>query len=330
MATLDGTGTNTLLDLAAETGPDGELMKMAMILAQENAILLDALWFQANGTTHHKFVQSLNLPTGSFRMINRGVPVEAAHGTPVTEALAMLDAISQIDCTLVDIAPNPVEFRNNKAIQFVEGMSQTLAKKLIYGNETASPEEITGLAPRLNDAGLTNVVSMGSTSAGGDLTSVYFVHWGENKTYLTYPRGGGGNQLIRHSDDGEQWVDDSETPVGKYKVYQDSFKADIGLAIEDPRCIARLCNIETSGTTDILAVDSKIMGILRRMPNQGANTVMYMNVTTLTQLDVLSYGKASPVTYGPDGDVFGRKVTAFRGHPVRLVEQILDTEALVA
>ena len=263
-------------------------------------------------------------------MINRGVPVEAAHGTPGTEALAMLNAISQIDCKLVDIAPNPVEFRNNKAIQFIEGMSQKLAGKLIYGNEIASPEEITGLAPRLNDLGLTNVVSMGSTSEAGDLTSIYFVHWGENKAYLSYPKGGGGSQLIRHSDDGKQWVDDTQTPVGKYKVYQDSFESDIGLVIEDPRCIARLCNIEVTGATDILAVDSKIMGILRRMPNQGAGTVMYMNVTTLTALDVLSYAKTSPVTYGPDGDVFGRKVTAFRGHPVRLVEQILDTEAEVA
>ncbi len=324
--TWAATAKNTLMDLAAETGPDGDLMKMAMVLEESNEILQDATWFEANGPTFHKFVQSLSLPAGTWRLINRGVPIEAAHGTPATEELGMLESFAHVDKKLVDLAPNPVEFRSNKIMQFLEGMNQTFAASLIYGNNEAAPEQITGLAPRLNDTALSNVTSMGSTSAGGDLSSIYFVQWGEGKTWLAYPRAAE-SLGVSHKDNGELTLEDDDGY--KFRGYEDHFMLDVGLVVEDPRTIARLCNIETAGATNILAIDSKIMGIIRRMPGKGRGAVLYMNETILTQLDVLSYGKTSPITYGPDGDVFGELVTWFRGHPVRLVEQILDTEALV-
>ncbi len=314
------------MDLAAETGPDGDLMKMAMVLAQTNEILLDASWFEANAIDHHKYLQSLSLPTGNWRIINRGVAIEAAHGTPATEELGMLESFARIDKKLVKLAPNPVEFRSNKALMFLEGMNQNFAGTLIYGNNEAAPEQITGLGPRLNDTALANVTSMGSTSAGGDLTSIFMVDWGEGKVWLAYPRAAE-SLGVSHTDNGELTLEDDDGKI--FRGYEDHFQLDVGLVVEDPRCIARLCDIEVSGATNILAIDSKIMGLLNGMPGRGSNATLYCNKTMLTAFDVLSYGKTSPITYGEDGDVFGRPVTYFRKRPLRLVEQILDTEALV-
>ena len=327
MATLDTLTKNTLLDLATETGPDGELMRMAMILAETNEILLDAPWFQANAATYHQILQSLSLPTGNWRMINRGVALEAAHGVKVNEELGMLESFCRTDKKLVDIAPDPMGFRNNKGIQTIEGMNQTFAEALIYGNNVAAPEEITGLAPRLNDTDLTLVTSAGSTATSGDLTSVYIVQWGEGKVYLVYPRDAE-TLGVSHQDNGELTLDDPIDSTKKYRGYEDHYRLDVGLVVEDPRCIARICDIETTGATNILTV-ALLTAALNKMPQRGNGSVIYANPTIFNQLDVLSYAKTSPITYGGDGDVFGRPVTRFRGLPVRLVDQILDTEELV-
>jgi len=69
MALLDASSKLTLLDLAAETGPDGDLLKMAMVLAKTNDILLDAPWIQANGPTSHEILQSISLSSGTWRLI---------------------------------------------------------------------------------------------------------------------------------------------------------------------------------------------------------------------------------------------------------------------
>jgi len=323
MATLNASNKQTLLDLAAEIGPEGDLLKMAMVLAQTNEILLDAPWIQANGPTYHEILQSLSLPTGNWRMINRGVPVEAAHGVKVTEAIGMLESFARTDKKLVDIAPNPTEFRSTKALQFLEGMNQTFAETLIYGNADASPEEITGLVPRLNDTNLTNVISAGSTSTAGDLTSVYVVVWGDGKVYLTYPRDAVGFG-VTHQDNGELTLEDDDGNV--YRGYEDHFQLDVGLVVEDPRCIGRYCNIETSGSTNTFDPDHLIT-ILNKMPSRAAGGAIYCGTTVFTQLDILAKDKTN-VIWGPE-DAFGRPVMYFRGIPVRQVDQILDTEDLV-
>lgn len=326
MALLDATSKLTLLDLAAETGPEGDLLKMAMVLAKTNDILLDAPWIQANGPTSHEILQSISLPTGTWRLINRGVPIEAPHGTKVTEELGMLESYAEIDKKLVDIAPNPVEFRSNKALSTLEGMNQTWGSAMIYGNSTTDPEKITGLAPRLNSTGLTLVKSAGSTSTAGDLTSVYIVMWGETQTYIAYPKDAvmfG----VSHQDLGEVTLQDADG--NQLQGYRDHYRLDVGLCVEDPRSVARYCNIEVTGSTHTFD-PTHIFEIINKMPGRGAGSAMYCNSTIYTQLDKLAYAKVVPITYGGDADVFGRPVMRFRGIPVRQVDAILDTEELVA
>jgi hypothetical protein len=318
MATLTAQSQLTLLELAKRTDPTGNLAVIAEVLARDNEILQDAPWLEANDVFSHKVTQRFKLPTGSWRKLNAGVANEASATREVRETLGMLETYSEVDKDLADAAPNPKQFRSQEAAAFLEGLSQTLASTIIYGNAAVDTEKFTGLAPRM-DALATNV--LGCSGTGADLSSLYIVQWGETRVHLVYPRGSK-NLGVKHTDLGEVTLEDASGY--NFQGYRDHFQVKCGLVVRDERCIARVCNIETSGTSNILD-DDKIVQVLNKMPMRGSGAVIYANATILSQLDVLAKDKTN-VQYGP-ADAFGRPVMYFRGIPVRKVDAILDTES---
>src|SRR5574343_652699 len=197
-------------------------------------------------------------------------------------------------------------------------MSQTLATALIYSPMTGYPEKFNGFATRhaaLTTKGTSavhNVHVCGSTSTTAS-TSVYIIQWGEDKVHLIYPRNAA-NFGIQVIDDGLLTVSDASG--NPYKVYQTHFKINVGLAVRDDRCVQHVCNIKTSGSTNIWSDDVMIRA-LREMPNQGAGAVIYANTTVLSQMDIDAKDKSN-VYYGPP-DIWGRPTMFFRGYPVRQV-----------
>ncbi|MFH1090621.1 MAG: hypothetical protein V1742_03525, partial [Pseudomonadota bacterium] len=167
MTTLDTTAQLTLLELAKRKDPRGNLAVIAEVLAQDNEILKDAPWVEANDTFSHKIVRRLSLPQGSWRKINSGVALESSRTVEVIEAMGMLETYSQVDKDLADASPNPRHFRSLEATAFLEGLSQTLAYTVMHGDTAINPEQFTGLAPRLNDLSQNNIYNAGGT--GSDL-----------------------------------------------------------------------------------------------------------------------------------------------------------------
>ena len=328
MSTLT-TNSLTLVELAKRT-KDGNILKIAEVLNETNAILDDAAWVRGNGETSHTTTKRLSLPTGSWRKINEGVAMESSRTRQIVESLGMLEAYSQVDQALVDLSPDSREFRMSEDMAFVEGMSQTLAVTLMYGSRTQSPEEIDGFAVRyatLTTAGVSSVHNVHDNGGSGeDLTSVWLVQWGPDKVHLFYPRNSESVGLDM-KDDGLITVYDSHSVPRPYKAYQTHFKVYAGLAVRDDRCIQRICNIETTGTTSIFDEDYVIQA-LREMPNGGAGAVMYANKTVLSQMDIAAKDKTN-VRYGPE-DVFGRPTMTFRGIPVRQVDAIHNKETQVS
>ena len=318
MATLTAASQLTLLELAKRTDPKGNLAVIAEVLTRDNEILQDAPWLEANDVFSHKATQRFNLPAGTWRKLNAGVGKEASSTREITETIGMLETYSEVDKALADAAPNPAQFRSQEATAFVEGMSQTLATTMIYGNAATDPEKFTGLAPRL-DALAT--LALGCSGTGDDLSSIYIVQWGETKCHLVYPRGSK-TLGVQHRDLGEATLQDADG--NQFQGYRDHFKVNCGLVVRDERCIARVCNIETSGSSNILDED-KIIQVLNKMPMRGAGAVLYMNATIMTQLDIIAKDKSN-VQYGP-ADAFGKPTMFFRGFPVRKVDAILDTES---
>ena len=326
MATVDAK-LLTLLELAKRSNK-GSILAIAETLNRTNEILTDAVYVPANGQTSHVTTRRLHLPTGSWRKINQGVARESSRTEQVVENIGMLEAISQVDQALVDLAEDSGTFRMTEDLAFVEGMSQTLATALIYGNTAGAPEQIDGLATRFNaltSASTSPVHNVHSADGSGqDLTSLWVVQWGPDKVHLVYPKSSASGGIV-HQDDGLVTVYDSAG--NPYKVYQSHFKVHVGLVVRDARCVQRICNIESGGTSNTFDPDLLIEA-LREMPQGGASAVIYANRTVLAQMDKDAAGKTN-VQYGAN-DPWGRPTMSFRGVQVRQVDAILNTETAVS
>lgn len=324
MANLDTTSQLTLLELAKRKDPKGNLAAIAEVLTETNEILLDAVWSEANDTFSHQVVRRAALPGGAWRQLNAGVALESSQTIKVVEDIGMLEAYSRADIDLVDASPNPRQFRNDEAQAFLEGMSQTLADTLIYGNSGTDPEQFTGLAPRLNTINSQNVWN--ASGGGGDTSSVFIVQWGLNRVHMVYPKGS--SVGLEHMDDGIVTVAESASSTNPYKVYQDHFRLKAGLAVKDTRCIARVANIESTGAANIFDEDLLIK-LLNKMPMAGAGATIYVNDTIKSQMEIKLKDKTN-VNFTTREGLGGVEVLTFRGRPVRMVDAITNAETAVS
>jgi len=319
MATLTANTQLTLLELA-KSEHNGQMLATAEILTRVNDILLDAPWVPANDRFSHVTTQRYSLPTGQWRKFNAGVGHHVTQRKQITDTIGMLEDYGLHDKALVDNAANPAQWRNDENAGVLEGMSQTFATTIIYGNQSTDPEQFTGLAPRLGTLNTTNVLGAGGT--GSDVSSIYVVQWGVDKVHLVYPRG---SMLgLSHRDLGEDTIKDAD--LNEFQAYRDHFQLHVGLVVRNPRCIGRVANMETTGSSNIFDEDLLIK-ILNRMPMKGRGAVLYANPTVMSQIDIAAKDKGN--VWHTITDPFGNEVLSFRGIPIRMVEAITDTETAI-
>lgn len=321
MTTINASNALTLIELAKRRDPDGAMAVIAEVLARDNEVIKDAVWVEGNQATSHRITRRLSLPSGSWRRINSGVAKEASQTINVTEPIGMLEAYSEVDKALADMASDPGSFRMTEASAFLEGMSQTLAATLIYGDNGADPEKFDGLAVRMAGLDADGLV-LGAGGSGNDLTSVYVVQWGEARAALAYPKGhpfAG----ITHRDLGEVTLTDGTGNL--YQGYRDHFSVYCGLVVKDTRAIGRIANIETTGSSNLFDEDLLIR-LLNRMPGAGDGAVIYVNETVKTQMEIKLKDKQN-VWFTVQNGLGGEPVLSFRGRPVRKVDAIVNTEA---
>jgi len=320
MAEKDVRSQLTLIELA-KRADNNDLMTIAEVLTEVNQFYDDALWQPSNQLLSHIITRRNSLPSGEHRKFNAGVSPAASSTTQVVEPIAMLESYSEPDKALADMSPDKDQFLMNEDTAHIEGMSQTMMDTLMYGNRGTAPEEIDGLAQRLSTIAQNNVVSCGGS--GSDLTSVFLVQWGINKVHMIYPRNSptmGVERIFL----GEDTATDSNSK--KYQIYRTHLKVYYGLAVHDERCIRRLCNIETAGSSNLFD-DDLLIEQLNLMPYGRSGLVIYCNATVKSQMDKIAKDKSN-VYYKPD-EIFGRPVTTFQGVPVRQVDAILNTESAI-
>lgn len=311
----------TLVSLAKRT-KNNAVLAVAEVLSKSNSVLDDAPWIRANGETSHTSSKRIYLPAGSWRKINAGVALEKSEVTQVVESIGLLESYSRIDSALIELSPDPMAFRMDEDLAFVEGMSQTLATQIFYGTSVGTPEKFDGFATRyatlttLGTSAVHNVHNYGGT--GSALNSIWIVNWGPTTCHLLYPRNADANVGITQKDDGELTVTDASG--GVYKVYQTQFKVWVGLAVRDDRCVQRVCNIPATASN----ISDKLIDALRQMPQDGANAVMYANATVLGCLDKEAKDKTN-VYYQPAGP-WGLPTMFFRGVKVLKADSLLSTE----
>tara|TARA_R110000822_G_scaffold38746_9_gene107135 strand:+ start:573 stop:1574 length:1002 start_codon:yes stop_codon:yes gene_type:complete len=333
MATL-GTSNPTLADLAKVTDPDGSIADVVEILNQTNEILEDMTWLEGNLTTGNRTSIRSGLPSPTFRKMYGFVQPTKSRAVQVTDNTGMMEDYSQVDKALVDMAGNPAAFRLQEDRPHIEGMNQTLATKLFYGDETSAPEEFTGLAPRFNSlsaANGDNIIAGGGS--GSDNASIWLICWSPNTCHGIIPKGSKAG--IQQRDLGEVTVQDTVGgSTGLYQAYRTHYRWDVGLTVRDWRYIVRIANIDRSLLTTDITTGADLNDLMHQAITEIPNPSMgrcawYMDKQVLSFLRRQTSNAVSNSTLSTDM-VGGTMQTSWGGYPIRRVDALRTEEATVA
>jgi hypothetical protein len=326
MATLASTNL-TFADWAKRVDPDGNTAQVVEQLSQVNAMIDDAIVKEGNLQDGHKTTVRTSLPQGTFRMLNERVADEKSTSKQITDRCGMLETYADVDKALADLNGNTAEFLFSEQIPFMEGLSQTMAQTLLYGNTSTDPAKFNGFAPRYNSLTGDNadyVIDCGGT--GSDNTSIWLIGWGDQTCFMHFPKGSKAG--LQHTHKGQQT---SETSEGKKEVYRDHYRWDAGLVVKDNRFVVRLANIDVSDLTG-----SGTLNLLKKMGNaidlihdlQSCKPVFYVHRTVRSKMREQINEKSNVnLTIDSAG---GKQTVMFGEVPVKIMDQILKTESAVS
>lgn len=339
MATLS-TGQLTLLDMSKRMSPDGKVDPVAELLSQQNEILEDIVYREANQPTSHVISIQTGLPEAYWRAYNQGVPSSKMTTAQVTEPCAMLEARSHIDAKLLNLNGNSAAFRLSEESSFLEAMSQEMVGKIFNGNVGLDLKTFSGLATRYSSTTAGNAQNLLlAGGAGSDNASVYLVVWGENTVFCPFPKGSKAG--LQNRDLGEESVQDANGNY--YQAARSLFQWDAGLVVKDWRYVVRIANIDVSdwiGVTGTQAATAStnliklMMRAIARIPNfQAGRAAFYANRSIKEGLMIQALEKSSQALGVQEAlTQFGTNMLTlkFMGIPVRGVDQLGIAETLVS
>lgn len=320
MATV-GTIAFTLAEWAKRLDPGGKIDKIVELLVQQNMILEDAMFVEGNLPTGHRTTVRTDMPSGTWRKLNYGVKPSKSKTKQVDDTCGMLEDYAEVDKALADLNGNTAEFRLSEDKAFLEGMNNTMATTMFYGDTAVNPERFLGMAARYPNLATPNVINAGGS--GVDLTSIWLVVWGESTVHGIFPKGSKAGWQMQ--DLGEVTLEDADG--GKYQGYRTHYKWDIGLTVRDWRYVVRLANVESGGVVNNLIEKPELMiELYHQPPNLSmGNAAIYCNKAVKIQFDKAAFDKGN--AYYGINDVFGKPQTTFWGIPIKRCDAILNTEA---
>lgn len=327
----------TLLDWTKVQDPNNKTARLIELLHQQNEMLTDSYWMEGNLPTGHKSSARTGLAPGTWRPLYGGVQPSKNTSVQFTDTCGMLEAYNEVDKALADLNGNTASFRLQQSMGTVEGLGQEMAGTQIYGNETTEPEAFTGFAPRFasqSEANGENILTSAATPDSTDNTSIWLVVWGPNTVAMIYPKGS--MHGLQMTDKGQVTIENATGGAGgsvgggRYEAYRTHFRWDAGLAVMDWRYVVRinydLEDVVASGATGPVLSDLMAKAT-RRIPNlRAGNAAFYMNRDSQDAFDLQSNYKAT-LAYTNIEDAQGKMVPAFRGIPIRRVDQITSAES---
>jgi hypothetical protein len=320
----------TLLDVARRTDPNGSIASIVELLNQTNEILDDMTFVEGNLPTGNKTTVRTGLPSPTWRKLYGGVQPGKSTTAQVTDSCGMLEAYAEIDRALADLNGNTAAFRLSEDTAYIEGMSQTMAQTLFYGNEGTTPEAFTGLAPRFNSLSAQNadnIVNAGGT--GSDNTSIWLCVWGPQTGFGIYPKGSQGG--LSMTDKGQVTIENVDGAGGRMEAYRTHYRWDAGLTIRDWRYFVRIPNIDVSDLDTLANTKNLINWMIaasERIPSFGkGRACWYVNRTIREKL---RFGILEKVSSNLSWEtVEGKRVMTFDDIPVKRVDALINTEARV-
>jgi hypothetical protein len=313
-------------DIAKRLNPDGSAASIAEVLENATPILGDAPMVEANGLNAHRSTRRAALPSVGWRRMNAGTVSTKSVTDQVQDATALLEAWGEIDEAVAKLNGNTAEWRMQEATAFLQAMAQEFEATFFYGNAGTDDREFDGVATRYATPGA-QVLDAGS--ADTDNTSIYLIGWGVNSAHLIYPKGSVAG--IQHVDHGKQVIESVNGVAGaKMSGYVDQYTLEVGFHVKDPRFIVRIGSIELSALAGGSPADlTRLMTkAYWRIPSMAmCNPVFYMNRSAGQYLDIQRQDRV-------DGNftfdtVDGVWTPRFRGVPIHVADEILDTETAV-
>ena len=329
----------TYLDFTSRSDPDGKIASAIIEIASKtNEILPDLAMQEGNLPTGNRTTVRAGLPTATWRLLNYGVQPTKSITKQVDDTCGMLEAYAEVDRDLAALNGNTAAWRLSEARAHIEAMNQQMATAVIYGAQSTNPEQFTGFMPRypnfrnvVLDPTVSSYNCLNNAGAGvGTETSIYLVVWGPNTAHAFYPKGSVAAGIMHESWDNVTLLDSAN---GRYQGHRDHFKWDMGMTVRDWRYVVRICNIDSATISASVqtVIDNMIVAyhtVPGASPGTAGNACWYMN--NLVMWSMAKQARATPNLGLTWEDYMGRgKIPTFMGIPIRRVDAILNTEAVV-
>lgn len=323
MATQLEQSEHTLVELANRS--QDSMLQDVLLKAAENEILGDMKYKAANGGQIHKESTFENLPAATFGGLGGFWPSVKASARQLEEKCFHTSQFSVVPVDIGRASGNWKAYRKSEDDAVVEGIMQSIADKIIYGDGLTDPMQPLGLRYRLNALSMSNVLGAGGTSGG--LTSIYVIKQDPRAFFGIYSKGQEAGMQVE-----DQGIQTEFDGTSRRRVYQTQYTWDMGFMIRDPRVVWRIANIPVPASDMDESAFAKwnhlLIRILNTVPGRNAGMMrIYMNSDLLTQLDImhLTKGNAYYTPASPDGQI----PAAFRGIPLRRTDAILSTETQI-
>ncbi len=339
----------TIADLASRTaGRDSKQAYIAEMMSQSNDLWDDMVHVEANEMGGHEFVFRESIPAGAWRQANQGVPYAKSTTGKARISFGSLEGYSQVDRLIAEDSGDIALFRENEDVSFIEGMGQTMASTYFYGNTAVTPAEFMGLSGFYNTIASAqngaNILSGGGS--GSSNTSFWLICHGERTIFSVFPRGSKAG--LMQEDKGDT-VPGFDALGNRFEAYTSWFRHQMGVCPMDWRQVVRIANIDTttaglagSNALDIFATLAeavflpptlgKASGITKtdspNDPHPSTRPIIIVNRTGRHWMDVQAMRNKNVLATIDDYD--GRVVDGFRQIPVKICDQILNTEGPVS
>lgn len=238
----------TLAQSAKLMGADGSIMTVVKMLEQNTPIVKHMSYKTCNNKTTHLVTIQAALAKGSFRKLYGFTMPTAGSFRQVRESTAMYEAYLEIDVAVVNLqGKNKKRYLFEQEQALVTGIGQDMEQSFFFANDKKDEEKFYGLAPRFNDGSAlngANIFSGGGT--GADNQSIWIIQWGDDACHGLLPEGSVAGLQRNFKGQSTLTKDDG----GRMEVIRTHFKWDVGLAVPDWRCVARIANVDMSNLSN--------------------------------------------------------------------------------
>lgn len=334
---------STLLTLAdVAKSKDKKIGKVAEVLVQNNAILMDIPYMEMNeGTIHKEEIRSA-LPEIYYRKANQAIPASKSTTEERTFQACKFESKSQIDKDVASRggADRVAYNRWNQAQGHIQAHAIEHADLMIYGSPSDNNRKTAGFFDIYSTLATSEPTSKQIIDGGGlnsDNTSILKVHWGERSVFGIYPAGTQSGLKRTDYSKGGQLVQiqglDANGNAGTFWGYEEAFEINHGLVVKDYRQAARIANIDVTllksgvGAADL--IDMMISANYKIDSLSNGMGVWYVNRTVHAFLHKQALTKVGAGAGLNFANFEGKPILTFLGDPVRMVDALLNTEARV-